>query len=79
MKISVKLLTLYRNRLPEGTEGNTCELYVPEDTPVEILLARFGIANDKTSVILVNGIVPGPGQLLKEGDVVCAFPAFAGG
>jgi hypothetical protein len=79
MKVSVKLLALYKVKLPEGTEGSTCEMEVHEDISIEEIMKSFDIAVDPSNVILVNGHVPEPGQKLNEGDVVCAFPAYAGG
>lgn len=79
MRISVKLIATLREKLPEGATGNTCEIEIPEGTSVEDVLRRFDVETDKTNVILVNGHSPAPDQALKEGDLVCAFPAMAGG
>ena len=79
MKVSVRLIATLRDKLPEGTTGNTCEIEIPAGSAIEDVLRRFDIANDHTNVILVNGRVPDPGQELSEGDVVAAFPAIAGG
>lgn len=79
MRVTIKLLAIYRSKLPPGTEGNTCEIDLPPDTKVEIVLKQFDIENDNSSVILVNGHAVKPGQTLQEGDVLCAFPAIAGG
>lgn len=79
MKISVKLLTTYRKQLPEGTQGNTCTLEIPDTECVSDVLARFEIPNDATSVVLINGFSPDGDQLLKEGDQVCVYSAMAGG
>ena len=79
MRISVKLLTTYRKKLPEGTKGNTCTLQVPESYCVSDILAHFEIPNDVSSVILVNGLSPQGDQALNEGDEVCVYSAMAGG
>ncbi|HKJ26342.1 MAG TPA: MoaD/ThiS family protein [Anaerolineales bacterium] len=79
MKISVKLLATYRDKLPPDAEGSTCIIEVPEGSRVDIVLERFEISNDNTNVILVNGHSPENSQSLKEGDVVCIFSAMAGG
>jgi len=79
MKISVKLLTTYRKKLPEGTQGNTCTLQVPNIWCVGDILAHFEIPNDASSVILVNGLSPKGDQHLNEGDEVCVYSAMAGG
>jgi molybdopterin converting factor small subunit len=79
MKISLKLIATYRQLLPEGTPGNTVELEIAPGTTVEEVLSKFGVPLDETSVFVVNGRMPVEGQQLKEGDVVSAFPALAGG
>ncbi len=79
MKISVKLIATLREKLPVGTEGNTCTIEVNDDCTVQEVLAIFEIPDDKTNVILVNGHTPSDVQILTEGDVVCAFSAIAGG
>ena len=79
MKVSVKLLATYRNRLPEGTTGNTCVLELPEDSTYLAVLSYFQIENDDTNVVLVNGSTPEKGDRLKEGDTICVFSAMAGG
>jgi len=79
MKVSVRLLATLQSKLPEDATGTTCEIEVPPGSRVEDVLGRFGIVDDHSNVILVNGHSPAPHQELREGDVVCAFPAIAGG
>ena len=79
MKISVKLLTTYRKKLPEGTTGNTCTLEVAARTRVGDVLEYFEIPDDASSVVLVNGSSPEGNQPLHEGDEVCIYSAMAGG
>jgi sulfur carrier protein ThiS len=79
MKVSVKLLATYRDKLPEGTTGNTCTIELPEGCTYAAVLEYFNIENDETNVVLVNGLTPEPGERLEEGDTVCVFSAMAGG
>lgn len=79
MQISVKLIANYRQKLPEGTKGNTCQMEVPTDTVVRQIVEHFEIAYNASNVILLNGHVPDPEQKLESGDVVCVFSAVAGG
>ena len=79
MKISLKLLATYRTNLPEGAEGSECLIEVKEGVNVEQVLQEYGIPMGNESVVLVNGQPAGPGDLLKEDDSLCAFPAMAGG
>ena len=79
MKITIKLIATYRDFLPPECSGNTHELEAPAVATAVSVLARFGVPTDGMSVILVNGRTPEPDQMLQDGDVVCAFPAIAGG
>ena len=79
MKISVKLLSTYRNKLPDGTKGNSVSIDIPDGFSLEDVLKKFNIAYDQTNVVLVNGLTPEDGQSLIEGDEVCVFSAMAGG
>jgi sulfur carrier protein ThiS len=79
MKISLKLIATYRKLLPEAAQNGMIELQVPEGTTTEEILARFGVPLDENSVFVVNGHVPLEDQPLREGDVITAFPAMAGG
>ena len=79
MKISVKLLSTYRDKLPEGTKGNSCSVEIPEVYKAGDVLKLFDIPNDLSSVVLINGSSPKENQLLREGDEVCVFSAMAGG
>jgi sulfur carrier protein ThiS len=79
MKVSVKLLTIYRSKLPEGTEGNTCTMEIPGDYRIEDLLKVFDIPMDSSSIVLINGHSAEQHQQLGEGDQVCVYSAMAGG
>jgi sulfur carrier protein ThiS len=79
MKVSVKLLTVYRSKLPEGTEGNTCTLQIPDGSRIEDLLNEFDIQMDAASVVLINGYSAKELQQLEEDDEVCVYSAMAGG
>lgn len=79
MKVHVKLLATYHKYLPPDAEGSTYSVEVEPGTSVEELVATLPVPEGDASVILVNGRGPQPGQILQEGDVVCLFPAIAGG
>lgn len=79
MKVTVKLLATYRKLLPPQCTGNVYEMELPEGIAPEVLLAQFNVPLQGASVVLVNGLSPAAEQTLKEDDVVCAFPAIAGG
>ncbi len=79
MRVAVKLLATYSKYLPEGAEGSAYEVEVTPGTTVDELVATLPVPGGDASVVLVNGRGPQPGQVLREGDVVCLFPAIAGG
>jgi molybdopterin converting factor small subunit len=79
MKISLKLLATYREKLPKEAEDNICIIKVQEGANVEQVLNEYGIPMGNESVVLVNGQPAGPDVLLQENDLLCAFPAMAGG
>lgn len=79
MKVRLKLFAAFRRYLPPGTQGSTCDVEVPEDTPVSDLLSRFGVPEKESLIILVNGRDAAPDRVLQGGDVVAVFPTLAGG
>lgn len=81
MRVQIKLFATYRRYMPSGTRGETCHLEVPLGTRVTAVLASLGVPVDTPAamVILINGRQSHLDHILKEGDVVSAFPAMAGG
>ena len=79
MQVFIKLLANYRNNLPPDTIGNQISILVPVDTLPDVVLEMFSIPPVPESVILINGKTLNPEEPLREGDVLCAFPAMAGG
>ena len=79
MKVRVKLFATLRQYLPPGAQGSTCQVEVPPGTQVRDLLARYGVPERDSPVILVNGRDAAPDQVLQKDDTVAVFPALAGG
>lgn len=79
MQIQVKLFATYRDYLPPDCTRGVQDMEVQEGETAVFILDQLGVPTDAESVILVNGRSPQPDQPLQEGDVVCAFPAIAGG
>ena len=84
MQIQVKLFATYRDYLPSectrgGNTSGVLDMEAQEGETAVTVLTRLGVPTDEASVVVVNGRSPEPDQLLQEGDVVCAFPAIAGG
>jgi sulfur carrier protein ThiS len=78
MKVQLKLFATYRNYLPLAAEGSALEVQVPPNTRVSDLLRQFGLPENESRVVLINGLGTRKDQLLRENDVA-AFPAMAGG
>ncbi|MAT43517.1 MAG: molybdopterin synthase sulfur carrier subunit [Anaerolineaceae bacterium] len=79
MEIHLKLFANYRNLFPPGTDGYQLTLTIPDNSTVNDVLAMFSVPQAPESVVLVNGKTHLPDELLKNGDVISAFPAMAGG
>ncbi|RJP46754.1 MAG: hypothetical protein C4583_18335 [Anaerolineaceae bacterium] len=79
MKINVKLIATYQNLLPVGTSGNTIEIEVPSGSTISQILSCFGVPQDDTSVIVLNGLTVDLNTPVSEGDTIAAFSAIAGG
>jgi molybdopterin converting factor small subunit len=84
MKIQVKLFATYRDYLPPesprgGHTRGVLDIEAQEGETAVSILTRLDVPTDEASVVLINGRSPEPDQQLQEGDVVCAFPAIAGG
>lgn len=79
MRVYVRLLSTYRERLPANARGSTYSLEVPIGTRIEELRAQLPVPADEGQVVLINGQTPLAGQVLQEGDTIALFPAMAGG
>ena len=79
MMIHVKLIANYRDQLPPEAKNGVVEIDVPDGTTVRDAISRFDIPLDDTSVIVLNGLTVDLDMPLKEGDMVTAFSAIAGG
>ena len=79
MMIHVKLIANYRDQLPPEAKNGVVEIDVPDGTTVREAISRFDIPLDDTSVIVLNGLTVDMNTPLKEGDMVTAFSAIAGG
>ena len=79
MMICIKLIANYRDQLPPEAKNGVVELNVPNGTTVYDAISRFDIPLNDESVIVLNGITVDMSTPLKEGDMVTAFSAIAGG
>lgn len=79
MLIRVKMIANYRDVLPPNHKHGVIELDVPDGTTVYGAISRFDIPLNDESVIVLNGQTVDMDTPLKEGDMVTAFSAIAGG
>ncbi len=79
MKIVVKLHTLYRKYLPEGSTGGTCRMDVPEGSKAGDVPGHFSIKLTDRPVIFINGEKANLETPLRESDEVSVFPLAGGG
>jgi molybdopterin converting factor small subunit len=79
MMIRVKLIANYRDALPPDHKHGVVEVDVPDGTTVYDAISQFDIPINDESVIVLNGLTVDMSTPLKEGDMVTAFSAIAGG
>jgi molybdopterin converting factor small subunit len=81
ISLAVRLFGTLRDRLPESAVRGEVQVSVAGGTDAAAVLARIGITVEdyRHLVVLVNGRQVGLDHVLKEGDVLSAFPALAGG
>lgn len=79
MMIHVKLIANFRDQLPPEAKNGVVEIDAPSGTTVYDAISRFDIPLDDTSVIVLNGLTVDMNTPLKEGDMITAFSAIAGG
>lgn len=79
MLIRVKMIANYRDALPPNHKHGVIELDMPDGTTVYDAISRFDIPLNDESVIVLNGLTVDMDTPLKEGDMVTAFSAIAGG
>lgn len=79
MMVRVKMIANYRLTLPPEAKNGVMELDVPATSTVFDVISRFDIPLNDESVIVLNGLTVDLNTPLKEGDMVTAFSAIAGG
>lgn len=83
LRIVLKLYASLAEQLPATARGHSVNLEVQEgETPNEIL-ARHAVARERVHLLLQNGVYLSPSQrdqaVLRDGDVLAAWPPVAGG
>lgn len=83
MKITVKLFALLGEYLPPGASRNVAEMEVADGTTPADVIAKLGLPEKLTHLVLVNGVYLAPGErakhILSEGDALAIWPPVAGG
>lgn len=79
MKVEVRLFATLGAYLPEGTQGDSVTLAVPDGTTVAQIVRSLGIPPQAPAITVVNGRDAAPEQALADGDELAMFPPLAGG
>lgn len=83
MRITLKTAGLLGRYLPEGADGRSAEVDVPNDASVAEALDALGIPGDGRFLLSVNGAAVGPAQRsnyrLGKGDTMALLPPLKGG
>jgi molybdopterin converting factor small subunit len=79
VKVEVCLFATLGHYLPPGASGDRVTLEVPDRTTVGQVMTSLHIPDDLDRLQVVNGRDAVPEHILKDGDVLSAFPPLAGG
>jgi len=83
MRISLKTSGLLKRYLPQGTEGNTAEMEMPEGLSINGVLEHLGAPTDGNYLIIINGESTPPSMrdevFLHDGDAMSLMPPLKGG
>lgn len=79
MHVRIKLIDIFRDFLPPGSDASNFTLEVPQKAMIYGIFSTLGIPDDLPRVILCNGQIVHKDQLLTDGDVVAIFSPIFGG
>jgi molybdopterin converting factor small subunit len=79
VKVEVCLFATLGRYLPPGASGDRVTLEVPDRSTVGQVMASLHIPDDLDRLQVVNGHDAVPEHILKDGDILSAFPPLAGG
>jgi len=79
VKVEVCLFATLGRYLPPGVSGDRVTLEVPDRTTVRQVMTSLHIPDELDRLQVVNGRDAAPGHILRDGDVLSAFPPLAGG
>ncbi len=79
MQIELILYASLADYLPEGSNGNVCNVETESGKTIADILQRFSVPLTAPKIIFVNGIHAKLDRELQDGDRVALFPPIAGG
>lgn len=79
MHVQIKLMDIFRDFLPPGSDASDFRLEVQKDSGLQDIFSILGIPDNLPRVILCNGRFADQNRPLTDGDVVAIFsPVFGG-
>ena len=79
MQVQIKLIDIFRDYLPPGSDVSNFTLDVQQKDMIQDIFSILGIPNDLPRVIFCNGKIAQEKQMLNDGDVVSIFSPMFGG
>jgi len=79
MHVQIKLIDIFRDYLPPGSDVSNFKLEVQKQAPVHAIFSILGIPDNLPRVIMCNGKIAKADRLLKDGDVIAIFSPMFGG
>lgn len=79
MKIEVRLFATLAAYLPEGSDGRSVTLDLPDGSTVGEIVRALGIPEEMPLVAMADGRDAELGQPLADGVMLSFFPPLAGG
>jgi molybdopterin converting factor small subunit len=79
MRVEVRLFATLGRYLPEGSQGDSVVLELPDGATVGHVVRALGIPPELECLTVINGHDAPASQPLSDGDVLAMFPPLAGG
>lgn len=83
VRITLKLLALLTDYLPQPRQGHQVQLDVPPGTTIQDVVQRFRLPDKLVHLVLVDGVYVEPAQrasrVLCDGETLAIWPPVAGG
>ena len=79
MLVRIKLIDIFRDFLPPGTDVSNFKLELQNNAVVHDIFSTLDIPDDLPRVILCNGKFAKKEQRLSDGDVIAIFSPIFGG